>query len=174
MHTLEGVWLKTIRAKEHLDILDNEIQMFWNCKPLEYIPEDDHKRTEKSFRIEVSKEPPLVWSVIVGDFAYNLRSALDHLVWQLALLNTNNPNQRTEFPIFKTPQQFEKLVGKKNNKISDIPADRNIISDIRTLTDSKRILGGNQVGCWCIPISRVHICRILVDINRIANSSLSV
>ena len=51
---------------------------------------------------------PLGWSLEVGEFAYNLRSALDQLVWQLAAAHGNCagehgagecPGRHSEFPI---------------------------------------------------------------------------
>ena len=51
---------------------------------------------------------PLGWSIRVGEFAYNLRSALDQLVWQLAAAHGNCagehgagecPSRYSEFPI---------------------------------------------------------------------------
>ena len=41
---------------------------------------------------------PMV-AVIVGDIVHNLRSALDHLAWQLVLLDGRPPNENTAFPI---------------------------------------------------------------------------
>lgn len=53
-----------------------------------------------------------------GEFAYCLRSALDHLAWQLALLTTDSPNAKTCFPIYES-------IPVKNSRywdsISDIP-----------------------------------------------------
>jgi hypothetical protein len=54
---------------------------------------------------------PTEWVLLVGDFAANARSALDHLAWQLALRNTWRasrekkarrpwPPEDTEFPIY--------------------------------------------------------------------------
>jgi hypothetical protein len=37
--------------------------------------------------------------MLVGEFAYALRSGLDHLAWQLALLKTPDPGNSTAFPI---------------------------------------------------------------------------
>ncbi len=37
--------------------------------------------------------------MLVGEFAYCLRSALDHLAWQLALFGTDKPGRMTSFPI---------------------------------------------------------------------------
>jgi len=58
-------------------------------------------------RIEVPDAPLTEWGVIVGDFAHNLRSALDHLVYQLAILNDWNPEKMgTQFPIFTTEGDY--------------------------------------------------------------------
>ena len=37
--------------------------------------------------------------IVVGEFAYALRSALDQLVWQLALLSGKRPGNKSSFPI---------------------------------------------------------------------------
>jgi hypothetical protein len=59
-------------------------------------------------------EPPRVdWSLLVGDYLFNLRSALDHLAWQLVLANNAQPGQGTEFPIFKDPAAYKKRVARK-------------------------------------------------------------
>lgn len=58
--------------------------------------------TERGGYIEGdTPKPPLDWSIRVGEFAYNLRSALDHLVWQLVEANRCSPDSRTAFPILK-------------------------------------------------------------------------
>ena len=45
--------------------------------------------------------PPVDWSIRVGEFAYNLRSSLDHLVWQLVESNGATPGTWTYFPVRK-------------------------------------------------------------------------
>ena len=44
-------------------------------------------------------EASIEWSVIIGEILYNLRSALDHLVWQLVIANRQTPGRNNEFPI---------------------------------------------------------------------------
>jgi hypothetical protein len=39
--------------------------------------------------------------LLVGEFAYCIRSGLDHLAGQLALLTTDNPSPDTAFPIYR-------------------------------------------------------------------------
>ncbi len=42
------------------------------------------------------------FSVVVGDVIHNLRSALDHLAWQLVILDGGQPNDSTQFPIYES------------------------------------------------------------------------
>jgi 8-oxo-dGTP pyrophosphatase MutT (NUDIX family) len=48
----------------------------------------------------VRAPPPLDWGVEIGEIAHNLRSALDGLVYQLALPTTKAPAGNAQFPIF--------------------------------------------------------------------------
>lgn len=45
---------------------------------------------------------PVDWSLILGDFLTNLRAALDHLAWQLVILEGGTPDKSTQFPIRET------------------------------------------------------------------------
>src|SRR6266511_2429033 len=56
--------------------------------------------------------PTIEWGVRIGDCLHNLRSALDHVVWQLALLHlqrqpTDKEARRIQFPIEHIPERFE-------------------------------------------------------------------
>ena len=60
-------------------------------------------------------EPDTIYeyAVGVGEVAYNLRSGLDHLVWQLVLANEETPDTRTEFPIFRKESDYRESAGRK-------------------------------------------------------------
>jgi hypothetical protein len=45
-------------------------------------------------------------SALLGDFVHNLRSSLDHLVWQLVIANGGQPTSRNAFPIFPDARAF--------------------------------------------------------------------
>jgi len=87
MHPLDGVRLKITRAKEQIDAFYKEVDMFWmyEPKPCEVIPKSGSKKPNYSYIFQVNRLPPQEWGVVVGEITYNLRSALDHLAWQLAL-----------------------------------------------------------------------------------------
>lgn len=61
---------------------------------------------------------PISWSVIFGEILYNLRSALDHLVWQLVLANGQTPGRHNAFPITNDAQGWEKIKDNLLNGVS--------------------------------------------------------
>ena len=62
--------------------------------------ETDYKADEKRW-VYRGENPivPISWSVQTGEILYNLRSALDHLVWQLVCANGQTPTTDNQFPI---------------------------------------------------------------------------
>jgi hypothetical protein len=73
-------------------------------------------------RIKIPDAPLTEWGVIVGDFAHNLRSALDHLVYQLAVLNECDPEKMgTQFPIFMAEEDYLRAGnrGRRKGKLSN-------------------------------------------------------
>ena len=61
---------------------------------------------------------PIDYSIRVGQIAHNLRSALDHLVWQLVLVNGKEPDSRNEFPIFDSEEKYQKESKRKLKGVS--------------------------------------------------------
>jgi hypothetical protein len=98
---LTGVLLKLARAQTHLDALKTEVRAYWHRDPYRLLPNLDCEAGKYSLRIEIREAVPVGWSVIVGDFIHNLRSALDHMACQLVLINDPAADiDRTQFPIF--------------------------------------------------------------------------
>lgn len=54
-----------------------------------------------------STSPPPLAAVLIGEVVYNLRAALDYLVYTLALSNTGTKVEGTQFPIEDTCEGFE-------------------------------------------------------------------
>jgi hypothetical protein len=50
------------------------------------------------------------WLTIIGDCLHNLRSALDHLAWQLVLLDGQKPSFATSFPVRRTKDESRPLL----------------------------------------------------------------
>jgi len=80
----------------------------------ELAPEVDvrttYNRRTRRFTIKAATKAdnPERLGVLLGDWAHNLRSALDHLMWQLVILYGGTPNRRTQFPIFQRKRDYDK------------------------------------------------------------------
>ncbi|SRR5579875_267206 len=98
---LAGVELKLSRAKAHLVELQNALAeaLDGDCK---FVGEFDRQR--KCYVLKVSHVPTVdpEWSILLGEIFYQLRSALDHLAWQLVEHDGGTPNKQTKFPILES------------------------------------------------------------------------
>jgi hypothetical protein len=98
---LKGVLLKLARAQTHLETLKADVRAYWEREPYGFRPEMDCEAGKYGLRIEIREDTPIGWSVIIGDFIHNLRSALDQMACQLVLINDPAADiTRTQFPIF--------------------------------------------------------------------------
>jgi hypothetical protein len=98
--SLTDAYLKTSRAKVHLDALGNELDMFRKSKPCSIFRKDNLKTGRYEIRVKVATTPDSI-PLILGDCLYCLRSSLDQAVWSLAKLRVPYP-EGTQFPILDT------------------------------------------------------------------------
>jgi hypothetical protein len=62
--------------------------------------------------------------MVVGDFLFNLRCSLDHLIWQLTILNGATPGTKHQFPISKSRDKFDEAIkGKRLAGLSAVAID---------------------------------------------------
>jgi hypothetical protein len=101
MKRLADPYLKTVRAKEHLDDLRERLRIFREDNPITIRREDDLENHRYVLRFKV-KDIPEKFALVVGDFLYCLRSSLDQLVFALAQLTVTYP-KGTQFPILDAP-----------------------------------------------------------------------
>jgi hypothetical protein len=109
-HPLAGVAAKLSRAREQFEELRAEMDTFFNADepPYDSVGSFDSEAWEWVERFQIRREAPLRFGVILGDCLHNLRSSLDHLMWQVTLLDGNTPDASTQFPISRTEKAFEK------------------------------------------------------------------
>ena len=98
MPTLEAVDAKIERARSELRMLKADIATSCEERARLIVREDCGQQERWVYRGD-SPKAPIQWSVRTGEFAHNLRSSLDHLVWQLVLANGRCPGRHTGFPI---------------------------------------------------------------------------
>lgn len=98
-HPLFGCQLKLDRAYEHTEALYQAVDAFIRRDPYETALEPEIEAGQYLAVMKVRDAPPLWWSVLIGDIVHNLRSALDHLAYQLVVANGKRP-QKSAYPIF--------------------------------------------------------------------------
>lgn len=114
-HPLDGARAKVRRAGEHLKELNAEVQNFVKAHPYVYELKNDPDTGLPVYLVHAvgpDEQPPPQIGIIVGDIAHNLRSALDHVVCQLSLLQGGSCGG-TQFPICDTKTAFSIDVDKK-------------------------------------------------------------
>jgi hypothetical protein len=108
MHPLDGARLKFIRACTQLKALNGAVLEFNKTDTCMLVPELNKQTKECVIRVKILQSPPLELAIAIGEIAHNLRSCLDHIVWQLALSQVATPFGKTEFPIFTADKLFSK------------------------------------------------------------------
>lgn len=97
---------KIQRARGHISELQASVRAFIQRAPYKIKGEINEATNEAVFTAEADPEfasPPIELTLISAEVAHQLRSAQDHLVWQLVIANTGQPPQgaKSGFPIFK-------------------------------------------------------------------------
>ena len=110
----ESVFLKLTRAQEHLDAFKGELAAFQNGNPYTVHHQMNHDRREVTYYLVVVREAPARLGLMIGDCVQNLRSALDHLVFNLPRAAGTDPKweRGSQFPICDTPDGFAGIVNR--------------------------------------------------------------
>jgi hypothetical protein len=123
MHPIDGCFLKLRRAKYHFQVVNDLIKGMHKRSPYQIIPEivGDGYTREHILRFKQLEGIPPDVSLLIGDICNNLRSALDHLLWQLWLLKDSTFNGEVYFPICDSPGRFiSKNIAKNIEGLSNV------------------------------------------------------
>ena len=100
MNEFIGALAKIARAESQIRELDDDAKELCRNIRQSIVCETDNEADVKRWMYRgESPLVPLGWSVHTGEILYNLRSALDHLVWQLVCANGQKPTRAIQFPI---------------------------------------------------------------------------
>jgi hypothetical protein len=109
---------KLIRANEHLESIREALVRcaYGDC---EIVPEQDADTNIGLLRLRLPK-PPGCLSPLIGDFLFNARASLDHLVWQLVESTPARKHTvKNMFPICSTPEAFADQV--RRHRLDGVP-----------------------------------------------------
>lgn len=109
------------RADEHLETVRIETRGFLDSSPYEAIPlvvEQELDEREVEYQLTVTgralREPSARLGHVIGDFVNALRSSLDQLAYTLAGGDAAPHPDATEFPVFYSQGEFDKVDRKGN------------------------------------------------------------
>lgn len=117
MPTFQSAFLKITRAGSQADYLYEEVKrIFLNpndpAHRIDFVRGSDPRKWRGIFRL--LKQPPDDWPILLGEIIHDLRSALDHLVFEASAFNNGGtPIDRTEFAIYNDPKLFKQQGLKK-------------------------------------------------------------
>jgi hypothetical protein len=105
--SLEGASLRVERAIRHLDEFSSMLRSFREASQDKVIIQT-HEDAPENLMVEFDKSlvVPLALSLPVSDCIYNLRSALDYLVYELAISDSGKVQEQTQFPIVDCEKNF--------------------------------------------------------------------
>ena len=108
-HPLDGAHAKLEWANAHVLKLQQELFAFFHRVP--YTVWRERNRRTGQIRLLAQDmgvgDPPVSFALLAGEAAYQLRSSLDHVIYQLFLANQTTPDRKTQFPIFETSQGYK-------------------------------------------------------------------
>ena len=98
---------KIDRAKRHIRDLELARERFFGEEPARFATKFDSQTGYELFYITHLRTPHAEFGLIAGDVIHNIRSALDHLAWQLVLGNGAIPGKQTAFPIYDDATKYK-------------------------------------------------------------------
>lgn len=113
MKAINDITLKLDWAKQCLQLLKDEVTTYVDANPNTFESKIEQQvgcNVVITTTLRINREPPPRIALIFGNFLYNARATLDHLVYQLSAVNTNDTRilNASEFPIFNSATLYGK------------------------------------------------------------------
>jgi hypothetical protein len=105
--TTPGSSLKFQRARKHLADAQSAVANFLDSRPYDIARDEETEPGKLLFWVTLLEEPPAEISLAAGDAIHNMRSALDHIVYELSSKRKTNPSN-TSFPLFSKEEDWDK------------------------------------------------------------------
>ena len=112
MNRRTGIDAKIERAEKHIQDLDGWRRSGGEVKPYKFGTKQQMIGAFPCTTFYIKEVREHDASLFIGDCVHNLRSALDHLVWQLVEAGGGTPNKDTFFPICDSPHKYASAIGK--------------------------------------------------------------
>ncbi|HEY4273101.1 MAG TPA: hypothetical protein VGM65_13965 [Candidatus Udaeobacter sp.] len=118
---LDLISVKIERAKEHFRSLEGEVTSYLKSIPYAINTRRDPESRRLVYFVESIRPTSVKLTAMTGDVIHNLRSALDHLAYQLVWVGTGKlPSTRIYFPI---ADDKAKYIAQRKSQIKGATAD---------------------------------------------------
>jgi hypothetical protein len=82
---------------------------YWKRQPIVAVSRFNEDSTQYVSHLRIIEPPPIDWAIRFGEAVHNMRSALDHVIYQLTIRHHGGPLAKTGFPIFLDREPFERF-----------------------------------------------------------------
>lgn len=106
-HPLDGAFDRVDRAEEHLVDLKRRISEWSVAYRNTALADFNSRGSDEPLRGPQLHTVPSIFSILLGEICYNLRAALDYLIYELAREDSGIDQDGTQFPIEDTPEGFQ-------------------------------------------------------------------
>jgi hypothetical protein len=113
---MKGAWTSSCRAKlaradEHLNMLYRETDRWGDTDPFRFVRQSNADGSVHQFSLRFKVQPDVWrWALLLGDAMHNMRCALDHIVYALAVRQTGQDPPENDrdlaFPICSDPEYW--------------------------------------------------------------------
>ena len=121
--SLTGPLAKIARAEELKEEFGTPFDEWVEQKPIGVKGRQDPGSDWFVMTFHILSALPIRLGVIFGDMLNNLRGALDHLIWQLALANNGTPSRGNAFPVVNDPSVWPSARSDSLKGVSDTCAE---------------------------------------------------
>lgn len=108
LHGVDGVKVKLERAYYHLHELDRDIVYFLHLQLYDIVSEIHADKRELAAYFRLRQNPLPAWAGGVGDVVHNLRSALEHLAYQIVDATSGTVGRDIKFPIYTSESNYRR------------------------------------------------------------------
>jgi hypothetical protein len=107
--------MKLDRAKQRMTELEHALRSFYDTNPYKFSGKPDLQKGRIDYTIDSVADVPDEIRLIAGEVIHNLRSALDHLAYQLYLRGgkAQGKGRHVYFPICESKTVYDDKKGRK-------------------------------------------------------------
>ena len=119
---LDSCLEKLRRAREHFEAFDAQLSAFFDSNPYRAFGKVEGEDGWYVFRLQVVRKPPERIGLLVGEYVHQLRSVMDHLMWQLGWWRKRPlpPQSRgLTFPIESVQRDIDASLSRLQGNIPD-------------------------------------------------------